>query len=58
MTFMKLNSINNTINRVEYDFNVSDDLKRYFNLDEPFFIEYSEDITKIPKKYFSYTFFM
>ena len=45
MTFMKLNSIN----RVEYDFNVSDDLKRYFNLDEPFFIEYSEDITKIPK---------
>lgn len=49
MTFIKLVNIKIQNKKVEYEFNISDDLKRYFNLDEPFFIEYSEDIANVPK---------
>ena len=36
-------------NRINIDFFVTDNLKQYFNPNESFFIEYSEDISTTPK---------
>ncbi|HZK39613.1 MAG TPA: hypothetical protein VFD23_05625 [Clostridia bacterium] len=48
MSKIKLNSIDVTGNRVLFDYSVSDNIKKYFNLQEPFFIEYDEDISTLP----------
>lgn len=45
---IKLNSVEITGNRVFFDYSVSDEIEKYFNLQEPFFIEYSEDISAVP----------
>lgn len=45
---IKLNSFEVTGNRVFFNYSVSDDIKKYFNLHQPFFIEYDEDISTVP----------
>lgn len=49
MSKIKLNSIEVSKNRILYDYSVSDDITKYFNLQQPFFIEYDEDISMVPE---------
>ena len=46
---IKLNSIKVTGGRVLFDYSVSDDIEKYFNIQQPFFIEYDEDVSMVPE---------
>ena len=50
MSYIKLNKIDILGNsKIVYDYSISNDLKKYFNLKEEYFIDYFEDISTIPK---------
>ena len=36
-------------NKINVDYSVGNELKKYFNLDEDFFVEYEEDMSSVPK---------
>lgn len=44
-----LNNIKTNQNKIVYDFEVSDDLKKYFNSEEEYFIEYDVNVESIPE---------
>ena len=54
---IKLNSIKITGSRILFDYSVSDDIKKYFNLQQPFFIEYGEDVSMVPEAILAIPFF-
>lgn len=42
-------SIDINKNKISYQYDVFGDIRKYFNLDKVFFIEYDEDISEVPK---------
>ena len=44
-----VNTVNIDKNKINIDYSVSDELEKYFNLKEQFFVEYEEDMSCVPK---------
>lgn len=44
-----VNAVNIDRNKINVDYSVGNELKKYFNLDEDFFVEYEEDMSSVPK---------
>ena len=44
-----VNAVNIDKNKINVDYNVGNELKKYFNLDEDFFVEYEMDMSSVPK---------
>lgn len=47
--YVKLTAIKIAGGRVDYEYQVCDELKKYFHLDAPFFLEYDFDVAGVPQ---------
>ena len=46
---VKVTSVSNNGHRINYDYTLTAGIKKYFNQDKPFYIEFQEDISSVPE---------
>ena len=46
---VKAINVSNNGHRINYDYTLTAGIKKYFNLDKPFYIEFQEDISSVPE---------
>ena len=46
---VKAISVSNNGHRINYDYTLTAGIRKYFNLDKPFYIEFQEDISSVPE---------